>query len=54
VGTRAGRVAARMYRRLKRRLISCGSHPIDAAFDAALMIALHEQYKAMKRICFTN
>lgn len=50
--TRAGRVAARMYRRIKRRMVKCGVHPIDAAFDAALIVALHEEKKAYKASMF--
>jgi hypothetical protein len=45
-------VIARVYRRLKRHLVKCGAHPIDAAFDAALLIAYHEQRKAYKALIF--
>lgn len=50
--SRNGRVVARVYRRLKRHLIQCGVHPIDAAFDAAIAIAYHEQRKAYKACIF--
>jgi hypothetical protein len=33
-------------------MVKCGVHPIDAAFDAALIVALHEEKKAYKASMF--